>query len=149
VCNGGKGAKDEEKVLSPFEGCAKYDNDLDFYYTPAFLSGDGQGGMEIMAKVGVNEKMAERYTETISAFDLNRCYKFNKDEADDYIQKMIYYPPSMIRELGRIMYGSENGLLGEQLIETSMFGEGMEEPEAYYKHPLSMMYRHLYRKYRE
>ena len=75
---------------------------------------------------------------------------FNKEEADDFIRKMIYYPQSMISELGQTISGdSGNSVLAEQFVEVEMFGEGMVESDEYRKYPLSMMYRHLYRKYRK
>jgi hypothetical protein len=151
VCNGRKSNRDETSVFSPFEKSVAYDRDLDFYYVPPLRTKEEEGYLEIVVKntEKIGKEKAKRYEKTIEMFDLNKCYKFNTEEADTFIEKMRYYPPSMISELGRTMSKSGNSLIEERMIEASMFQEGIEEVEAYRKHPLSMMYRHLYRKYRE
>lgn len=148
VCNGGKSAGDEADFYSPFEEEPDYDRDLDFTYIPPLIAEDGCGYVRISADM--DNPHRKRYEATIKALGLNECYKFNKEEADDFIRKMIYYPQSMIRELGQTISGdSGNSVLAEQFVEVEMFGEGMAEPDEYCKYPLSMMYRHLYRKYRK
>ena len=148
VCNGGKSAVDEVDFYSPFEEEPDYDHDLDFAYIPPLFAEDGQGYVRI--STDIDNPHYERYDATIKALGLNECYKFNKEEADDFIRKMIYYPQSMIRELGQTISGdSGNSVLAEQFVEVEMFGEGMVESDEYRKYPLSMMYRHLYRKYRK
>ena len=148
VCNGGKSAVDEVDIYSPFEEEPDYDHDLDFAYIPPLFAEDGHGYVRI--STDIDNPHYERYDATIKALGLNECYKFNKEEADDFIRKMIYYPQSMIRELGQTISGdSGNSVLAEQFVEVEMFGEGMVESDEYRKYPLSMMYRHLYRKYRK
>ena len=148
ACNGGKSAVDEVDFYSPFEEEPDYDHDLDFAYIPSLFAEDGQGYVRI--STDIDNPHYERYDATIKALGLNECYKFNKEEADDFIRKMIYYPQSMIRELGQTISGdSGNNVLAEQFVEVEMFGEGMVESDEYRKYPLSMMYRHLYRKYRK
>lgn len=148
VCNGGKSTGDEEDFYSPFEEEPDYDQDLDFTYIPPLFAEDGHGYVRI--STDIDNPHYERYDATIKALGLNECYKFNKEEADDFIRKMIYYPQSMIRELGQTISGdSGNNVLAEQFVEVEMFGEGMVESDEYRKYPLSMMYRHLYRKYRK
>ena len=148
ACNGGKSAVDEVDFYSPFEEEPDYDHDLDFAYIPSLFAEDGQGYVRI--STDIDNPHYERYDATIKALGLNECYKFNKEEADDFIRKMIYYPQSMISELGQTISGdSGNNVLAEQFVEVEMFGEGMVESDEYRKYPLSMMYRHLYRKYRK
>ena len=139
---------DEVDIYSPFEEEPDYDHDLDFAYIPPLFAEDGQGYVRI--STDIDNPHYERYDATIKALGLNECYKFNKEEADDFIRKMIYYPQSMIRELGQTISGdSGNSVLAEQFVEVDMFGEGKVESDEYRKYPLSMMYRHLYRKYRK
>ncbi len=149
VCNGGKSDTDDPKILSPFEECAHYDTDLDFLYVPPLRAKDQKGTVEIAVNPGTEKEMADRYEKTMELFELNTCYEFNAADADAFIRKMIYYPPSMIEELGRTMCRLGNSVFTEQMIEETIFSEGMEEEETYHSRPLSMMYRHLYRKYRE
>lgn len=156
-CNMNKSDDDKENLISPFDKDHSFAEDVKFVFEEIQQKCEG-GEEEKTWKVHLklpsdNPKKKEEYEANIDAFKLDVAYDFHLIEAKRFREKMLAYPPSLLREMARNMSvtdeaGNKVEEIPAEALEMGLFQEYFCEPADYIKKPFAKFYRDLYFQHR-
>lgn len=159
-CNNRKNDEDSEKMLSPLEENADFDSNIGIrFYSRPYIRVKNDEFNESCMNVKVLADWAsddyERYESNIKTFFLRDCYDELEPEAREYVERMVRYPRTQVRELGQILALDVDDIAGwrtrteyRHRLEKELFLNQCGEPEKQVEKQNSKMYTDLYRTYR-
>ncbi|MCR5293864.1 MAG: hypothetical protein K6E30_01655 [Lachnospiraceae bacterium] len=156
-CNMNKRDDDEKKLRSPFDKKYSFAEDVKFVFEEVQQGcegGEEKKAWKVHFKMLSDDPEKNReYEANIDEFKLDAAYDFHFIEAKRFREKMLAYPPSLLREMARNMsVTDEDGNIVEKIpaeaLEMGLFQEYFCEPADYIKKPFAKFYRDLYFQYR-
>lgn len=159
-CNNHKNEDKGENLLSPLEEKADFDSNIGIrlYSRPYIRVQDNkyhESYMNVKVLADWESDDFERYEENIEAFALRECYDMLEPEAREYVDRMVRYPKTQLKELGHILAMDVDGVAGwrtrieyRHRLEKDLFLNQCAEAGKQVEKQNSKMYTDLYRTYR-
>lgn len=159
-CNNHKRKGDDECLVSPFEEAADFDSNIKIRlysrpYVQMVKNEYHESRIEVRVTSDEDSDDYKRYKANVDGFNLQDAYEALESEAVEYVNKMVRYPGTQMKELEHILAMDLGGIDEWRLrvehghkLEKELFLDQCAEADEQAKKINSKLYTDLYKTYR-